>query len=263
MSGLFDRLAVLALSPELPVSSRVLLTLVCHAGRTGTAYPGVPSMARRLNVTERSVRRALAQLEKAGLIQCDARGKGGRGCGMTRWRVAPGAADGAWLLFVKEDESGPPFDAETLTGSDTVSAAAAAETLTDCGRNPDGSGSKPCPNPSAEPNPRTDGTTGPARDFYRVLKLHGMVPTGNPHRFALQLLRAIEEGLTPDVLARLCRLATAEADVNSTGLLVHWLSTPLLWSEVDAGAVSTTRYKPTASETRGAEHVGRIARRPG
>src|SRR5450756_2864253 len=65
-----------AAQKTLSLKSRVLLNLLSHHNVRGGAYPGRATIARELCISERSVRRALGELEVADLIRRDGKYKG-------------------------------------------------------------------------------------------------------------------------------------------------------------------------------------------
>lgn len=107
MTGVLDRLASVMVhggisSLKCP-RARVLLVLLLYGGRDGHAYPSTRTIAELSRTEPRNVRRALAELCAAGVIERVSSGRGGRPTGGGRvstshYRVAPQATDG---LFVE------------------------------------------------------------------------------------------------------------------------------------------------------------------
>jgi hypothetical protein len=83
-------LAVLELSEARLANRLVLIALADYAHDDGTnAFPSVPTIARKARVDERTVQRALRELEEAG----DLEPTGKTRSGVTIWRLKPGGGN--------------------------------------------------------------------------------------------------------------------------------------------------------------------------
>lgn len=67
----------------------VYLYLVDRAGRQGSCWPAIPTIARDIKLSESTVRRALADLRKAGLIETEQRYRAQGGKSSLLFRIRP------------------------------------------------------------------------------------------------------------------------------------------------------------------------------
>lgn len=281
MTGSLDRLAAIATHPAMPVRTRVLLALLCHADPEGRAWPSVNGLARRVASTERTVRRALSDLEASGLIHCEQRGRGGRSRGMTVWTIAPDARPDTWQTLLKGDGSDPPCSPQRGAEANTDSAAkegppkppfpdergaVSEQTLSETDR-------KPCPKRPPEPSmnlarePMEKGGRDPtplgvstSAELWAVMLQHGLRPTGNTFAIRRDLIRCAEERMTPVQFEQLVLHAKSDPSIeNPLGLICHWIGTPDLWRDVLEGNPNDLRFKPTASS--GPQSAGDVLKR--
>jgi hypothetical protein len=83
-------LAVLELSEARLANRLVLIALADYAHDDGTnAFPSVPTLARKARVDDRTVQRALRELEEAGELEQAGRTRSG----VTIWRLKPGGGN--------------------------------------------------------------------------------------------------------------------------------------------------------------------------
>ena len=252
MTGTLDRIAQLVSAEALGElrcpRARVLFVLLLYGGSSGQACPSVATIARLTQTDLRRVRRALRELEDAGMIRAiGMRSRGGRGRATT-YEVAPGARDGMYVAVAQTgDEATRVSETETGVEATRVSGVDTRVGDTRVGSEKPGSLSTetrvaeyPNPGRSDPPNHRTKRTIEPTgvaetrvdlaaqSDALRRLAEIGITFSGaNPFRVRIFLQQAFEEGLDLDGVEALGRAALGGD--NPPGLLLSWLEHVSRW----------------------------------